>query len=44
MVVMGYVRADRPIDRAWVQSGRYELDIAGLRVAAQVQAKPPFTG
>ncbi len=44
MIVMGYVRADRPIDRAWVLSGRYELDIAGLRVAAQVQAKPPFTG
>lgn len=43
-VVMGYVRAPMPIDRAWVLSGRYELDIAGTRVGATVQAKPPFSG
>ena len=43
-VVMGYVRADRPIDRAWVLAGRYEVDIAGTRTAASVLAKPPFAG
>ncbi len=43
-VVMGYVRDAAPIDRAWVLAGRYELDIAGTRVGARVQAKPPFVG
>lgn len=44
-VVMGFVRGDgAPIDRAWVLSGHYELDIAGERFAMAVQAKPPFAG
>ena len=37
-------RATRPIDRAWVLAGRYEIDIAGSRTAGSVLAKPPFAG
>jgi 4-methylaminobutanoate oxidase (formaldehyde-forming) len=43
-VVMGYVRAEGPIDDAFVLSGRYELDIAGDKRGAKVLAKPPFVG
>jgi 4-methylaminobutanoate oxidase (formaldehyde-forming) len=43
-VAMGYVRADRPIDRDFVLAGRYEVDIAGTRVAARALARPPFAG
>ena len=43
-VAMGYVRADAPIDRAYVLAGRYEIDIAGTRARATAQAKPPFAG
>jgi 4-methylaminobutanoate oxidase (formaldehyde-forming) len=43
-VAMGYVRASGPIDRAWVLAGRYEVDIAGVRVPVTVQARPPFRG
>ena len=43
-VAMGYVRADAPIDRAYLLAGRYEIDIAGTRARAAAQAKPPFAG
>ena len=41
-LVMGYVRADHPIDRDHVLAGSYEIDIAGARVKATPLAKPPF--
>jgi glycine cleavage system aminomethyltransferase T/glycine/D-amino acid oxidase-like deaminating enzyme len=41
-LVMSYVRADHPIDRDYVLSGAYEIDIAGERVKATPLAKPPF--
>jgi 4-methylaminobutanoate oxidase (formaldehyde-forming) len=41
-IVMGYVRADRAIDPAYVQEGRYEIDIAGKRFAAKTLAKPVY--
>jgi 4-methylaminobutanoate oxidase (formaldehyde-forming) len=43
-VLMGYVRSADPIDRAWVLAGQYELDIAGARVGAKVQPRPPYRG
>ena len=43
-VVMGYVRGAAPVERAWVLSGRYQLDIAGQVVAATIAARPPFQG
>jgi len=39
-VVMGYVRADAPITREHVLSGRYVVDIAGDRVSATPLARP----
>ena len=41
-IVMGYVRADQVIDRDYVLSGRYELDIAGDRVAARPLERPAY--
>ena len=43
-VVMGYVRGAAPVERAWVLSGRYQLDIAGQVVGATIAARPPFQG
>jgi glycine cleavage system aminomethyltransferase T len=43
-VVMGYVRGAAPVERAWVLSGRYQLDIAGQVVDATIAARPPFQG
>ena len=43
-VVMGYVRGAAPVERGWVLSGRYQLDIAGQVVAATIAARPPFQG
>ena len=43
-IVMSYVRADHPIDRDYVLSGAYEIDIAGERVRVTPLAKPPFRG
>lgn len=43
-VIMSYVRADHPIDRDYVLSGSYEIDIAGERVKVTPLAKPPFQG
>ena len=36
------VRAE--LERAWVLSGRDQLDIAGQVVAATIAARPPFQG
>ena len=43
-VVMGYVRGAAPVERSWVLSGRYQLDIAGQVVGATIAPKPPFQG
>lgn len=39
---MGYVRAARPIDRAYVLSGRYELEVATQNVPAEVTLSPLY--
>jgi 4-methylaminobutanoate oxidase (formaldehyde-forming) len=38
----GYVRDPVGVDRAHVLSGRYELDVAGERVPAEVFLEPPY--
>jgi 4-methylaminobutanoate oxidase (formaldehyde-forming) len=44
VVAMGYVRAEHAINRDYVLSGAYEVDIAGERVKATALAKPPYPG
>jgi 4-methylaminobutanoate oxidase (formaldehyde-forming) len=44
VVAMGYVRAEHAINRDYVLSGAYEVDIAGERVPATALAKPPYPG
>ncbi len=41
---MGYARRDdgQPIDTAWLESGRFEIDLAGTRLKAKVSLKAPF--
>ncbi|GGA17440.1 GcvT family protein [Neptunicoccus cionae] len=39
---MGYVRSDTPIDRAYVLSGEYELEVATERVPAKITLSPLF--
>jgi 4-methylaminobutanoate oxidase (formaldehyde-forming) len=41
-IVMGYVRAEHAIDRAYVQEGRYEIDIASERFSAKTLARPVY--
>ena len=41
-IVLGYVRADQAIDRNYVLSGRYELDIAGDRFVARPLERPAY--
>ena len=42
-VAMGYVQSrDGPADRTYVESGRYELDIAGERFAAKAHLRAPY--
>ncbi len=41
-VGMGYVRHDAPIDRAWIEAGRYEIDIAGERFRATAHLRAPL--
>ena len=41
-VGMGYVRNPDGVDRAWIESGRYEIEIAGERFPATVHLRPPF--
>ncbi len=38
---MGYVNADRVITRQWVESGRYEIDVAGTRYSATPHWRAP---
>lgn len=41
-VGMGYVRSDSPITREHVLSGRYELDVATVRVPVEVTLQPLY--
>jgi sarcosine dehydrogenase len=43
-VGLGYVRRDggQAIDAAWLGSGKFEVDLAGLRLAARVGLKAPY--
>ena len=39
---MGYVRSTTPIDRDYVLSGSYELEVATVRVPAEVTLAPLY--
>jgi sarcosine dehydrogenase len=41
-VGMGYVRHEDGVDRAFIEAGRYEIDIAGERFPAAARLRPPF--
>jgi 4-methylaminobutanoate oxidase (formaldehyde-forming) len=42
-VALGIVtRSDGLADAAWIDAGRYEIDLAGERHAAQVSLKAPY--
>jgi 4-methylaminobutanoate oxidase (formaldehyde-forming) len=41
-VGMGYVRDERGVDRAFLEAGRYAIDVAGAQVAAKAQLEPPY--
>ncbi len=42
-VALGLItRADGVADRAWIESGQYEIDLAGERYAATVSLKAPY--
>jgi 4-methylaminobutanoate oxidase (formaldehyde-forming) len=41
-VGMGYVRHADGVNRAWIEAGRYELDIAGERFQATPHLRSPF--
>ncbi|MEX2630403.1 MAG: FAD-dependent oxidoreductase [Tistlia sp.] len=38
----GYVRAQAPIDRAFLEGGRYELEVAGERVPCELNLQPLY--
>ena len=38
----GYVRADHAVDRAYLEAGSYELEVAGTRVPCQVHTRPLY--
>ena len=35
-------RTDGPADRAWIEDGRYEIDLAGERYSAAISLKAPY--
>ncbi|MBV8784884.1 MAG: aminomethyltransferase family protein, partial [Gammaproteobacteria bacterium] len=40
-LALGYVsRADAPVDAAWLQAGRYEVEVAARRVPARLALRP----
>jgi 4-methylaminobutanoate oxidase (formaldehyde-forming) len=42
-VALGLVsRGDGPADKAWIGTGRYEVDLAGERLAADVSLRAPY--
>ena len=38
----GYVRHPEGVNGEWLESGSYELEVAGERVATTLQIKPPY--
>ena len=34
--------AAHPVDAAWLDGGRFEVDLAGIRLAAKVSLRPPY--
>ncbi|MDZ7651265.1 MAG: FAD-dependent oxidoreductase [Burkholderiaceae bacterium] len=42
-VALGLIsRGDGPADKAWIDAGRYEVDLAGERLAADVSLRAPY--
>jgi heterotetrameric sarcosine oxidase gamma subunit len=41
-VAMGYVRRAARVDRGFIESGRYEIEIAGERVTARAHLRAPY--
>ncbi len=41
-VAMGYVRADAPVDAAFIRAGRYEIVVDGERISAQAHLRAPY--
>ena len=41
-VGLGLVLADRPIDAAYLETGRWEIDLAGEKLAARVHLRPAY--
>ena len=36
------IEPERLADKAWIEAGRYEIDLAGERFAAQVGLRAPY--
>ena len=41
-VGLAMVEADRPVDREWIESGSWEVDVAGTRYPARVSIAPLY--
>ena len=43
-VGLGYMKRDdgQAIDAAWLEAGKVEVDLAGVRLAANVSLRPPY--
>jgi glycine cleavage system aminomethyltransferase T len=41
-VGLAMIDAGEPLDAAWIESGRWEVDIAGVRFPATVSARPLY--
>jgi glycine cleavage system aminomethyltransferase T/glycine/D-amino acid oxidase-like deaminating enzyme len=41
-VALGYVRSPGGVDEAFLRSGRYEIEVAGDRLAAELHLRPPY--
>lgn len=41
-VGLAMIEADVPINQAWIDAGRWEVDVAGTRVAAQASLRPLY--
>jgi 4-methylaminobutanoate oxidase (formaldehyde-forming) len=41
-VALGYVGADHPVDRTWVEEGRYEIEVATRRYPVRASLRPLY--
>jgi len=41
-IAMGWVHGKRPLDENWLNAGRYEIEVAGERLAATIHLAPPW--